>query len=539
MNDFPNSVDPELAERRRLRELKRAQRRRQVFIRRMIALSILGVIALAIAGGIALSSGGSPADTATKHPKPTKAAKPVPKPEVIRGAINPKVPGITTFRGNLTRTYYGHGPVPRNPVIRWRYPESGGMCAQSSDEHGTETWCGTGWTGQPNVIPHEKRGLLELRFGAYDDHYHFLNALTGKQIRPDVVTGDLAKGSATSDPDGYPLYYGGSRDNDFRIIATDRPTPTVLWSMNSETSVPYKHWNNDWDGAALVVGDYMLEGGENSWFYVVKINRGYRHGRVTVDPKIVATIPGWDDELAADFPTDAFSIENSVSYRNGVVYFANSAGLVQGWDIRDLLKGGSRYRRTFRFWTGDDTDSSVVIDDKGFLYVASELEKFTERSKEVGQLMKLNPFRKGNPVVWSIPVTDTGFEGSGGLWSTPALDRGMLYVSTNAGGLLGVDRKTGHIRWKIPLPGPTWASPVVVDNVLIEGDCSGWLHAWDVSKEGKTPPELWRLKVDDACIESTPAVWRGWIWVGTRGGAMYGISDPARAKKRGARAGTA
>jgi hypothetical protein len=74
--------------------------------------------------------------------------------------------------------------------------------------------------------------------------------------------------------------------------------------------------------------------------------------------------------------------------------------------------------------------------------------------------------------------------------------------------------------------------------VLIEGDCSGWLHAWDVSKEGKTPPELWRLKVDDACIESTPAVWRGWIWVGTRGGAMYGISDPARAKKR-ARAGTA
>ena len=58
---------------------------------------------------------------------------------MIQGAINPKVPGITTFRGNLTRTYYGHGPVPRNPVIRWRYPESGGMCAQSSDEHGTET----------------------------------------------------------------------------------------------------------------------------------------------------------------------------------------------------------------------------------------------------------------------------------------------------------------------------------------------------------------------------------------------------------------
>jgi hypothetical protein len=300
--------------------------------------------------------------------------------------------------------------------------------------------------------------------------------------------------------------------------------------MNADTTVSNPVWNNDWDGAALVVGDYLLEGGENSWFYVVKLNRGYSHGRVTVNPQIVLTIPSWDDQLAADFPTDAFSIENSVSYRKGRVYFANSAGLVQGWDISDILRGGSNYRRTFRFWTGDDTDASVVIDDQGFLYVASELEKFDERSKEVGQLMKLNPFRK-NPIVWSMPVTQTGFEGSGGLWSTPALDRGMLYVSTNAGGILGVDRKTGKLRWKIPLPGPTWASPVVVDNVLIEGDCTGVLHAYDVSKEGVRPPELWSLKIDSACIESTPAVWRGWIWVGTRGGAMYGISEKAPAKK--------
>ncbi len=519
-----------MRERRAERELRRQGRRRQIVMRRTVALGLLGLLAVGIASAIALTTGGSSGHAATKHPKHHKPAQPA----AIKGAINPKVPGLTTFRGNLTRTYYGEGPVPRHPVVRWRYPTSGGMCAESADEHGTSTWCGTGWTGQPNVIPHKKSGLLELRFGAYDDHYHFLNALTGTPIKPDLVTGDLAKGSATSDPDGYPLYYAGSRDNDFRIIATDRPEPTVLWSMNAETSVPYKHWNNDWDGAALVVGDYLLEGGENSWFYVVKLNRGYDHGRVTVDPTIVLTVPAWDDQLAADFPTDAFSIENSVAYRNGIVYFANSAGLVQGWNIRDVLHGGTHASRVFRFWTGDDTDASVVIDDKGFLYVASELEKYDDRSKQVGQLMKLNPFRKGDPEVWSVPVTETGFEESGGIWSTPALDRGMLYVAINAGGLLGVDRKTGAVRWRIPLPGPTWASPVVIDNVLIQGDCSGVLHAYDVSKEGQRPPELWSLEVDSACIESTPAVWRGWIWVGTRGGAMFGISDAAK-KARGGR----
>jgi len=531
MTDWPGTVDPELAEQRAQRELRRQRRRHQVLVRRMVALAILGIVAVGIAGGVALSGGGSKSSAKAAAPTPGPEPKAAAKPDEILGAINPKVQGITTFRGNLTRTYYGHGPVPRHPVVKWRYPESGGMCAVSTDEHGPSTWCGTGWTGQPNVIPHKKSGLLELRFGAYDDNYHFLNGRTGKQIKSDLVTGDLAKGSATSDPDGYPLYYAGSRDNNFRIIATDRAAPTVLWSMNAETTVPYRHWNNDWDGAALVVGDYLLEGGENSWFYVVKLNRGYANGRVTVNPEIVVTEPSWDDELAANFPTDAFSIENSVAFRKGVAYFANSAGLVQGWNISDVLRGGSKAWRTFRFWTGDDTDASIVIDDKGFLYVASELEKYTEQSKQVGQLMKLNPYRKKNPIVWSLPVTATGTEGSGGLWSTPALDRGMLYVSTNAGGLLAVDRKTGKIRWKIPLPGPTWASPVVVDNVLIEGDCTGVLHAWDVSKEGVRPPELWSLKIDSGCIESTPAVWRNWIWVGTRGGAMFGISEQAQAAK--------
>ena len=55
--------------------------------------------------------------------------------------------------------------------------------------------------------------------------------------------------------------------------------------MNADTTVSRPLWNNDWDGAALVLGDYLLEGGENSWFYVVKINRGYDDtGKVTVDP---------------------------------------------------------------------------------------------------------------------------------------------------------------------------------------------------------------------------------------------------------------
>ena len=329
-------------------------------------------------GGEDRADGGSPsAQPSTSDPPspgPTgSTGSPSPSGVPTPGPINTEFPGITTFRGNATRDYYGEGPVPMHPVIRWNYPESGGLCSTSADAAGSRVWCGTGWTGQPNVIVHED-GKIEIREGAYDGHYHFLNGRTGRPMRPDLVTGDLAKGSATSDPEGYPLYYAGSRDNRFRIIAMDRPSPTVLWSMNADTTVARPLWNNDWDGAALVLGDYLLEGGENSWFYVVKINRGYDDtGKVTVDPKIVATIPGYDEQLLSDAGDEEVSIENSVAFRDGIVYFANSGGLVQGWDISDLLDGGTKYHRVFRFWTGDDTDGSIVIDDEGFLYVGERV----------------------------------------------------------------------------------------------------------------------------------------------------------------------
>ena len=108
----------------------------------------------------------------------------------------------------------------------------------------------------------------------------------------------------------------------------------MLWQVDADTSVPKVVWNNDWDGAPLVVGDYLLEGGENSWFYVIKLNRGYdRTGKVRVRPKIVLRVPSWDGRLLASTRDRAFSIENSVAFHRGIAYFANSAGLVQGWDL--------------------------------------------------------------------------------------------------------------------------------------------------------------------------------------------------------------
>ena len=59
-----------------------------------------------------------------------------------------------------------------------------------------------------------------------------------------------------------------------------------------------------------------------------------------------------------------------------------------------------------------------------------------------------------------------------GIWSTPAVDGDLVVTTTNAGKVVGLDRATGAVRWEFELPGPVWQSPVIVDDTLIQGDCS-------------------------------------------------------------------
>ena len=484
----------------------------------LVLLVLVGGVGFFVVNRALGGSAAAPSGTTTSNAFPSPPTIPTP------GPVNTGFEGITTFRGNETRSFYGIGPVPRDPVIRWREPDQP-MCSVSFVGTIAQKWCGTGWTGQPNVIQNAN-GTVEVREGAYDGAYHFFDSSTGAEVRPPLQTRDLAKGSATSDPNGYPLYYAGSRDNHFRVVALDRPQPVVLWSMSADITAPNPTWNNDWDGAALIVRGYLLEGSENGYLYVVRLNRSYDSDHlVQVDPKIVATIQGWDAQELKDIGDTQVSIENSVSFRHGVAYFANSGGLVQGWDISDLLAGGDKFKQVLRYWTGDDTDASVTIDDQGMLYVASEYQRFNARAQQVGQLMKLDPSKPDSPRVWGIPAREIGFENAGGSWSTPALYGSYVYFVTAAGRVLEVDRKTGAIVWELQIAAPAIGSPVVVDGVLLQGDCSGDLYAWNVSNAAVDPPPLLWRRHFKGCIESTPAVWHGWIYFGTRQGYMYGLAD--------------
>ncbi|MPZ52209.1 MAG: PQQ-binding-like beta-propeller repeat protein [Acidimicrobiia bacterium] len=436
------------------------------------------------------------------------------------------VKGLTMFRGNPTRTWYGTGPIPQEePAVDWRYPETGGLCGDSSVGGETTTWCGSGWTGQP-VVWERPDGVTEVIFGAYDKSIHFLDAETGERTREPFLTGDIIKGSVTLDPDGYPILYSGSRDGEFHVIALDRDVPEELWSLPA--TVVDGIWNDDFDGNAVIIDDILYEGGENGWFFAIRLNRGTdSDGKVVVDPEILDTFPGYTQEMVTELGNNQ-SIENSVAVFGQTVYFANSGGRVVGMDVSDVSSGETEV--VFDYWVGDDVDASIVIDRDGMLYVSVEEERKNERSAEVGQLVKLDPSKPDDPRVWGVRVPGKGGD-DGGLWATPALGDGVLYAATHPGDLMAVDTETGEELWSDELGWHAWSSPVLVGDTLVVATCTGALQAYDIT-EPTQPEPLWTAQVSESCIESTPAVWKGRMYVGSRDGGFYAIA-PGRSASPG------
>ena len=423
--------------------------------------------------------------------------------------------GMTMFRGNPKRTFYGMGPVPDTPTVMWRYPD-GPMCSSSSEGGESRVWCGMGWTGQPVVWVRDD-GVTEVIFGAYDRAVHFVDADTGEDLRTPFPTGDIIKGSVTLDPDQFPLLYFGSRDNNFRILALDRDQPTALWSMNANEVKGI--WNNDWDSNPVVVDDILYEGGENGWFYAVELNRGFDgDGLVSVDPQILVAMPGYNDELISKSGRNV-SIETSVVLHDQRVYFANSGGRVVGVDVSNVRDGEAPI--VFDYYAGGDIDATMVTDAEGMIYVAIEHEpsqmKAVERTRnsEVGQLIKLDPYADGDPRVWGIDLTSG--DADSGSWSTPALHEGVLYVNTQQGALLAVDAETGEILWSDEVGWHAWSSPVVVDETLVTATCLGDVRAYSLA-DPRVPAKLWQVSLGESCLEATPVIWDGRIYLGSRDG---------------------
>ena len=166
----------------------------------------------------------------------------------------------------------------------------------------------------------------------------------------------------------------------------------------------------------------------------------------------------------------------------------------------------------------------IVIDDEGMLYVGLGVRAGQRAGPhQIGQLMKLDPSQARRPARVDGRRPRRRCRRASGP-RRPSHD-GMVYVATNGGRLLGVDQETGEIRWEKQLPGP---------DVAVAG---GRRRRADRGRLQRRAARLRRVRARRAtrrssgrsssagCIESTPAVWNGRIYVGTRAGRFCAIGD--------------
>ena len=110
------------------------------------------------------------------------------------------------------------------------------MSAAGRDPNDLKEWCGTGWTGQPNVVPTE-RGL-EVREGAYDGAYHFVDVGSGAALLPPQGGEELLRGGPVLRLRGLERFLlrsgrdrggGPSRDGGSRRCAEARAALATAW----------------------------------------------------------------------------------------------------------------------------------------------------------------------------------------------------------------------------------------------------------------------------------------------------------------------
>lgn len=445
--------------------------------------------------------------------------------------------GVLCFRGNPSRTYYGRGPVPQKPVVRWK-----------ATLEGSGEWRGTGWTGQPAVVRWTGWPHWEVIVGGLDGRIHFLDGLNGEHTRPayKLPRGGSIKGSVTVDPDGLPLLFVGNRGGYFWGLSLLGQTPTpilqIAGALDPRTEKNAGYWP-DFDSSALVVDRELFVCGENGWVYKIPLWRQqafYEPERVVRERKL------WQTVYTPHLSPLAFeslkrsggycSIESSPAVTDRRIYLATGAGMVLGLN-RETLK------LEFQFSTGDDTDASVVVNQGGYLFVAAECDYGGTNQTSLYKLdPNVPPDQWSKAVLWSRTFAAYPQKGGAshfdnldaGILGTPALGPGpggepeaRLYVAVatrpgKEGWLACLDSRTGATIWARKSGSHSWSSPVVVDGRVILGWASGQLCCYRAT-DGQ---ELWRVQLGGV-IESTAVVWRGWIYVGTRDGSFYALADPA------------
>ena len=446
------------------------------------------------------------------------------------------LPGVPTFRGDNYRSgsAYGTATVTEETLTEiW-----------SRDIKELNGWPGVGWTGQSlcvqwdeetkaimNLYPEkkEKEGLVEVIVTTLDGNIYFYDLDDGSYTRDPMWIGMSFKGTATLDPRGYPILYGGTGLKNGskipRMYAISLIDCSILMEMNGYDSYAYRGWYA-FDSSPMISGetDTLFWPGESGVLYSIKLNTQYdkEAGTLDMQPEVLVKVR-YSTKL-----NRTIGYESSSIIVGNYMFLGDNGGMFYCIDLNTMELVWAQFVK-------DDVNATPVFewgdDNRGYLYVGSS----TQYTGNTAHIFKLDA--TSGEILWDKTIENIIYDAdlSGGILSSPVLGKegtdmeGLVYFAVaktgkiKSGKIMALDSETGELVWEKDLSHYTWSSPVAIytdadKGYLILGDYDGNLHLID----GATGEFLYTHYMG-APILATPIVFNNQLVVGTRGCKVKGI----------------
>jgi outer membrane protein assembly factor BamB len=533
-----------------------------------IALALLALAA--VAGGVAIglaTSGvlGQPLANLIRPNRTLPSVLPtltVDLPEPAKpAATDPDADGIkiATFLGDETRRYYGIGPVPETLNVIWKANIGGGTTGGTTKAGGgLVTWYGTGWTGQPALV--REGGRLCLIVGGFDHNLVKIDAETGEELWA-YEFDDVIKGSPTvfempgtgklavvcGSRRGFPRGMGDPTIAPVRCV--DFETGEELWRLPAPRT---KSYSRDADSSPVLIGDTLYVAVESGHVYAIDPTQTEAWGEYR-RPVIKAQQLLLGDKRAASHGGNLV-LESSPSVIGETLYASSGAGHVYGLRLGDL-------KLTWDYWIGSDIDGSPVTTTDGYILQAVEKQYISAQ----GGVLKLDPRKDpAEALVWYFPTTDRSFvdwkggvigsvsvndadvaaKGRPALAAFTAIDGNLYVVSQDEteGTATSPQGKADVPKAKLVFKdaiGGAISTPIMVDDHIVAAGYDATVHVYRIDYEAADGVALkdrsgksWTVGVTEVATftgggnyESTPIVWQGRIYLGSRDGYLYCLGE--------------
>ncbi|MEZ5126373.1 MAG: PQQ-binding-like beta-propeller repeat protein [Thermoleophilia bacterium] len=475
---------------------------------------------------------------------------------------------IGTFLGNYSRRFYGLGPAPKSLDLLWKVRLGSGWSSGKYDDDPAGEWRGSGWTGQPSLVV--DGGVPYLIVPAYDYNLRKIDAVSGEVVWKykfdDIIKGSpsvFANPHPSGEDDKYIVLAGSRRGYPYKLVdARVAPYRALTFGSGHELwrlPVPQTEcYSRDCDGSGIFLDGRQYIGVESGIMYALdpfttESWLGYQK------PAILAQAELLGDERAASHEGNLV-LEASVAALGDRLYISSGAGHVYGLRRSDLAV-------EWDYFVGSDMDGTAVPTRRNKLLVSVEKEYI----KGKGGVLCLDPSKPADEATeWYLPTPDRKVgEWKGGVIGSCAVNddynldgsRPALAAFNSLDGYMHVisqdtlaDKKVKGPNLESGLATPVeigqfWNAGAITTPLLLADTivCAGYdmrVHLYDIAyaeaqqgDEGALPSanndgKYWTVTIKERDqyvagdgIESTPIIWNGCIYVGSRDGWFYCLGD--------------